>query len=128
MKYLLEHNQIFVKNINNQPTPEQAWYSKACNAELFGYKDGGKYVIVGSAVVVTALLTAYYLGCFSKTVSIEQMVDDLIMQAQENPNIVIVKLPKILASCKDEQMKLRVLQYVLSNVTMTPEIKKAFNC
>lgn len=109
-------------------TPEQAWYNKAWNAEIAGYKDGGKYVIIGSAVVVTALVTAYYLGYFSKTVTIEQMVDDLIAQAQENPNVVIVQLPKILASCKDDHMKKAIFKYVLSNITLTPEIKKAFNC
>jgi hypothetical protein len=107
---------------------DKAWYSKAWNAEIAGYKNAGKYVIVGSAVVVTALVTAYSLGYFSKTVTIEQMVDDLIAQAQENPNVVIVQLPKILASCKDDHMKEAVFKYVLSNITLTPEIKKAFNC
>ena len=109
-------------------TAEQAWYNKAWNAEIAGYQGAGKYVIVGSTVVATALLTAYYLGCFSKTVSIAQMVDNLIAQAQENPNIVIVELPKILALCEDEQMEKNIFKYVLSNVVLTAEIKKAFNC
>lgn len=110
----------------SKPTTIEPWYSKAWNAEIAGYKGVGKYVIVGTSVVLTAALTAYYLGYFDKNVTVEQMMDNLIAQAQENPNIVLVELPKILASCKDEHMQLMVLQHVLSNVEITPEIKKAF--
>ncbi|MBP6892047.1 hypothetical protein KBB68_00540 [Candidatus Babeliales bacterium] len=109
-------------------TVEQAWYNKVWNAEIAGYQGAGKYVIVGSAVVATALLTAYYLGYFSKTVNIVPMVENLIAQAQQDPNVVIEELPKILALCENEQLKKNVFKYVLSNVVLTAEIKKAFNC
>ncbi len=104
----------------------QPWYSKAWNAEIAGYQGAGKYVIVGTFATATALVTAYYLGYFDKAVSIEQMVDDLIAQAQENPNVVIVELPKILASCKDASVQKYIAMHVLANVEMTPEIKEAF--
>lgn len=104
----------------------QAWYEKAWNAEIAGYKGAGKYVIVTTAVA-TALLTAYYLGFFDKTsVTLEQRVDDLISQAQADPNIVIIELPKILALCKNKKMKTYVQEYVLKNVVITPEIQEAF--
>ncbi len=106
----------------------QPWYQQAWNAEIAGYKGAGKYIIVGSAVVVTAVLAAYYLGYFDKKVTVEKMVDTLIEQAQTDSNIIIAELPKILALCKNKQMKRAVLQKVLANVVITPEIKKAFSC
>ncbi len=119
----LEASNTLESSIQNQ-----AWYEKAWNAEIAGYKGAGKYVIVTTAVA-TALLTAYYLGFFDKTsVTLEQRVDDLIFQAQADPNIVIVELPKILALCKNEKMKTYVQEYVLKNVVITPEIQEAFVC
>lgn len=99
--------------------------SKAWNADFFGYPGAGKYAIV--ATVSAAVLASGYAIYVANSVSLEDQVVALVQMAQKNPNIILQKLPAILAQCDNDDMRIDILEYVLSRVVITSEIAKAFN-
>jgi len=99
--------------------------SKAWNADLFGYTGAGKYAIVATASAVV-LLSGYAVYALSQQ-SVEDQVIALVQKAQKNPNVILQGLPAILDCCENDDMRVDVLQYVLSHVVITPEIAIAFN-
>lgn len=104
---------------------EKSRMSKMWNATVFGHEGAGKYVIV-SAVTAAALVAAYAAYCFAQP-TLEDQVVALVGKAQENPNVVLQELPGILAQCSNDDVRVEVLHYVLSQVVITPEIAAAFN-
>jgi|GEM_PF-1347901 len=99
--------------------------SKAWNADLFGYTGAGKYAIVATASAVV-LLSGYAVYALNQQ-SVEDQVIALVQKAQKNPNVILQALPAILDVCDNDDMRIEVLQYVLSHVEITPEIATAFN-
>lgn len=114
-----EKSVTFLENCKNKA--QDAW-----NADLFGYKNGGKYAIVATGASAVLLAVAYTYSAFSKK-SIEDQISILLQKAQCNPNIILAELPTILAQCQNDNMRVEVLEYVLSNVKITSEIAAAYH-
>lgn len=103
---------------------EKSRFSKVWNADVFGYKGAGKYVVASAAAAV--LVAAYAVYSFARP-TLEDQVVALVDKAQENPNLVLQELPGILAQCSNNDVRVQVLHYVLSQVAITPEIASVFN-
>jgi len=104
---------------------EKSRFSKAWNATVFGHQGAGKYAIVSTAAAA-AIVAAYAAYCFAQP-TLEDQVVALVGKAQANPNAVLNELPGILAQCSNDDVRVEVLHFVLSQVEITPEIAAAFN-
>lgn len=100
-------------------------FSRAWNAELFGYEGAGKWAIVSTAAALS-MITAYVVS-LSSTPTFEVRVAQLVAKAQKNPNVLVQELPALLAQCSDDERRTALLAYVLSHVHVTPEIEAAFS-
>ncbi len=98
--------------------------SKAWNAEIFGYAGAGKYAIVAASAAT--ILSVYAMYALTQK-TLEDQVIALVQKAQKNPNVILQELPVILAQCDNDDVRIEVLEYVLSRVVITSEIAAAFN-